>query len=93
MAGVYPGIASLCMLALTKKTLPLIKKILLVAAYLQLLAWGCDIAENYFLLKWIITPEISAEFKFYQFAVIAKWIIALAGVIIAVPMVIFNKRK
>ena len=86
MAGVFPGIASLCMLARIKMTGSIIRKILLVVAMLQIVAWGCDIYENYCLLKWINDPNIGNEFIFYHIIVFTKWIIALAGVILAIPL-------
>ena len=86
MAGVYPGIAALCMMAKYKSTGVLIRKILLVFALLQIVAWGCDIYENYFLLKWINNPVIGNEFHFYHIIVSAKWIIALAGAFFAIPL-------
>ena len=49
MAAVYPGIAALCMMARGKSTGTGIQKILLALAILQIVAWGCDIFENYFL--------------------------------------------
>lgn len=92
MAGVYPGIAALCMLARGKLAGAGIRKILLVFAALQLVAWGCDIFENLSLLKWIKNPSIGDEFSFYHFVVSAKWIIALTGALLAVPFA-FRKRN
>ena len=92
MAGVYPGIAALCMMARMKCTGKLIKGILLTCAVLQAVAWGCDIAENCFLFGWIRNPEIGTEFGLYHVIVAAKWIIALGAVIVAIPFVV-RKRK
>lgn len=88
MAGVYPGIAALCMMARGKLAGAGIRKILLAFAVLQIVAWGCDIFENYFLLKWIKNPVIGNEFSFYHFIVSAKWIIALAGALLAIPLAV-----
>ena len=93
MAGVYPGITALCMMASVNKIAVITKRILFIAAFLQLLAWGCDIVENYFLLKWINKPEITNEFTLYHIAVITKWSIALTGIFIAVPILIFRKSR
>jgi len=92
MAGVYPGIAALCMMAREKSPGQFLKKILFAFAVLQLIAWGCDIAENYYLLKWIKNPVIGNEFGIYHIIVWVKWIIALTGAVIAIPLAL-RKRK
>ena len=93
MAGVFPVIASLCMMARAKKTSQVLKNILSFAAILQLIAWGFDIIENYFLLKWIDHPLIGSEFLFYHIVVITKWVIALSGTIISIPLLLIHKTK
>lgn len=90
MAGVYPGIAALCMMARSKLAAAGIRKILLALAVLQIVAWGCDIFENCYLLKWIKNPVIGNDFGTYHFIVYLKWIIALAGALVAIP---FALRK
>jgi hypothetical protein len=92
MAGVYPGIAAICMMAREKSISSVLRKLLLVLAVLQLVAWGCDIAENCYLLKWIKSPDIGNEFGLYHFIVYSKWGIALAGALIAIPLAV-RKRK
>ena len=92
MAGVYPGITSLCMMAREKVMSSLLKGILYVVAWLQLLAWAGDIIENYYLLSWIQKPEIGNEFIFYHFVVGAKWVIALAGVLLPIPFLLRRKK-
>lgn len=92
MLGVYPGIAALCMMAREKSGSNFARKILLSLALLQVVAFGCDIAENSYLLKWIKNPVIGNEFGLYHFIVTAKWMIALLAALIAIPMVC-TKRK
>jgi hypothetical protein len=92
MAGIYPAIASLCMMGRARTNSPAAKKFLAVMAFLQLLAWGCDIGENMFLLKWASNSTISDEFKTYHFIVSTKWVLALAGVIVGI-IFLFSKRK
>ncbi len=92
MAGVYPGIAALCMMARDKSANSVIRKTLLVFAALQLVAWGCDIAENCYLLKWIKKPDIGIEFGVFHLVVYSKWLIALSAALIAIPLAI-RKRK
>ena len=62
-------------------------------AWFQLLAWAFDIIENYYLLSWIQQPQIGNEFVLYHFIVGAKWIIALAGVLAAIPFVMRHKKN
>lgn len=92
MLGVYPGIAALCMMAREKSGSNFARKILLSLALLQVVAFGCDITENSYLLKWIKNPVIGNEFGLYHFIVAAKWMIALLAALIAIPMVC-TKRK
>ncbi len=93
MAGVYPGIAALCMMTVGKVTKNGIKKILVVLAFMQLVAWGCDIYENILLLRWVSYPVIGNEFGFYHFIVALKWVFALAGVLTAVVFFFSGKRS
>lgn len=92
MAGVYPGIAALCMMAREKASNSILRKTLFALALLQAVAFGCDIAENCYLLGWMKTPVINNEFALYHFIVAAKWIIALTAALIAIPLA-FRKRK
>ncbi len=92
MAGVYPGIAALCMMAREKVTSSLLRNVLVAFAVLQLVALGCDIAENYYLLKWIKYPVIGNEFGMYHFIVAVKWILAVSAVLFAIPLAL-KKRK
>ena len=92
MAGVYPGIASLCMMAKEKINNKKVRRFLFLLASLQLVAWGCDVYENMCLLKWIKTPAIISGFDFYHFIVGLKWIIALAGALTATGCFLFGKK-
>jgi hypothetical protein len=88
MTGVYPGIAALCMMAREKRANSVIKKLLASAALLQIVAFGCDIIENYYLLKWLANPQIGVEFSFFHIVVSTKWFLAIAAALIAIPLVI-----
>ena len=93
MAGVYPVITSLCMMTREKVISALLKRILYIVAWLQLLAWAGDIIENYYLLSWVQNPVIgNEEFIFYDFIVGAKWIIALTGVLLSIPLLLRRKK-
>jgi len=93
MAGVYPGIAALCMMAKGKISGAWIKNILVLFAILQSIAWGCDIVENNYLFKWMNSPVGEREFGLYHIVVIAKWIIALGGALVSIPIVLWPKRS
>jgi hypothetical protein len=92
MAGVYPGIAALCMMARQKLMTVSLKKILFALAILQSAAWVGDIGENLYMLKWKDHPDIGREFSFYHFIVAAKWIIALTGVLFSAAMLLSRKK-
>jgi len=91
MAGVYPGIMSLCMMAREKLSFTIFRKILFLLAIFQLFAWAADITENYYLLLWIKKPVIGNEFEWYHVIVAIKWIIALAGALLSIPVVLRKK--
>ena len=69
MAGCYPGIVCLCMLASKKTSRKSIKSILFTLAFLQIFGWTFDVVENYYLLKWLKDPVIGDEFGFYHLVV------------------------
>jgi hypothetical protein len=93
MAGVYPGIAALCMMGREKAASKTLKKILGALAVLQLLAWGCDIFENVCLLTWIKDPIIGNEFGYYHVIVWTKWILALTGALVSIPVCLKRKKN
>lgn len=95
MAGCYPGIAGLCMMAAEKIRSKNIKRVLFIFAFLQLFAWAFDMIENYYLLKWLKQPVIGSEFGFYHMVVYSKWAIALSGALIALSTLVATlfKRK
>lgn len=92
MAGVYPGIAALCMMA-KRKHGKVVGRILLALALLQIVAWGCDIFENCSLLNWIKDPHAVENFSTYHLIVYAKWTLALIGAFVAIPLVLIKKKK
>jgi hypothetical protein len=93
IAGCYPGIACLCMMAMAKTKQPGLKKFVFIMACLQLFAWAFDIIENYYLLKWLEQPVIGNEFGFYHIVVYSKWIIALTGALIATTILVSSMFK
>lgn len=93
MAGVFPGIAALCMMARFKTASTTFKKVLLTAAVLQLVAWICDIIENNLLLSWVSNPEKIRMFSEFHLIVWVKWILAISGAILSIPVVLKKKTK
>lgn len=92
MAGVYPGIASLCMMARGKNRNNGMRQILLVLAFAQGIAWVCDIAENLYLLSWLRQPSAAGSFDTFHLIVWVKWGFALAGALVAIPLAIRKAR-
>ena len=95
MAGCYPGIACLCMIAAEKVRSKPMQRVLFIFAFLQLFAWAFDVIENYYLLKWLRQSVIGNEFGFYHVVVYSKWAIALSGAVIALSTLVATlfKRK
>ena len=95
MAGCYPGIVCLCMVASAKAAGKNLKRILFILAFLQIFGWTFDVIENYYLLKWLKNPVIGEEFGFYHVVVYTKWIIALTGALFAIVILVGSmfKRK
>jgi len=93
MAGCYPGIACLCMMASAKTNSKNLKRILFILAFLQIFGWTFDIIENYYLLKWLKSPAIGYEFGFYHVVVYSKWIIALTGALFAIVILVGSMFK
>lgn len=83
MAGVYPGIVCLCMIAAGKLKIKWLAWLLIILAIFQIVAWVFDILENYYLLKWLKNPVIGDEFGVYHIIVYSKWLIALTGALLS----------
>jgi hypothetical protein len=97
MVGIYPCIAALCILATEKTSAKILKSLLIILAVFQLIAWGCDIAENSYLLKWLKNSPFEKdinqqELNNFHLIVGAKWIIALLGIILSLPFVFLRKK-
>ncbi len=93
MAGIYPGIACLCMMIKEKFRGKILPNILFTLAMLQPIAWIFDIVENSFLLKWLAKPEIGDEFSIYHNIVAAKWLIALTGLLLSSLLFLMPKQN
>lgn len=93
MTGVFPGMAALCMMAREKTASTTLQKILFTLAVLQTVAWACDIYENSRMLTWVYNKATGNEFDFYHIVVSLKWIIALAGAIVSIPLNIVKRKR
>lgn len=93
MAGVYPGIAALCMMGRLKASGRRMKSLLFAMALLQGAAWLCDIAENSFLLHWVKSPAATGSFAVYHLIVWTKWILALSSVFLAVTQALRRNKQ
>jgi hypothetical protein len=93
MAGVYPAIASLCMMVREKTRGNPTRNFLFALAMLQPIAWAFDVTENIYLLDWMDKPEIGDEFSMYHNIVAAKWIIALVGFLSAMIFLAYRRRN
>ena len=93
MAGAYPGIASLCMMAREKISRKGLRNVLLALAFLQPVAWAFDIIENIFILRWMNDPVIGNELGMYHNIVIAKWLIAISGGLFGAVTFLVKKSK
>lgn len=92
MAGVYPGIAALCMMGRLRSAGRQWRKWLGWLAGLQLVAWGCDLAENSYLLAWLDDPASVSGFETYHIVVYVKWGLALAGALAGIIFSLKGKR-
>jgi len=95
MAGCYPGIACLCMMARMEIGRKSIKSILFIFAFLQNFGWTFDVIENFYLLKWLKNPVVGDEFGFYHVVVYSKWTIALLAAVFSISILVRSvlKRK
>jgi hypothetical protein len=92
MAGIYPAIASLCMMTRERINKKGVQNVLFGLAMLQPVAWLFDIIENSYLLNWMEKPVIGDEFTMYHNIVAAKWIIALAGALTGIFAWLLKKQ-
>ena len=88
MAGVYPGICALNMMAANKTRNRAFRMILFFFGAIQILGWVFDITDNYYLLKWLHSPVIGNEFDFYHVIVYSKWIIAISGALLGLSTIL-----
>jgi hypothetical protein len=104
MAGCYPGILVLCLIALRRiATINSLqkdlqqkitgggwKKLLAVLAILQLFAWGLDVWENAQIEQWLNTNMVNNNIAFFKARVYAKFAFALAGFFTAAGLLLLS---
>ena len=93
MAGVFPGLASLCMMARERTGNKLIQSLLLLFAFLQFFAWGFDIYENIHLIKWLNNPATVDGIDFYHLLVRLKFIFAFGALLVLLVAFLFFRKK
>lgn len=93
MAGVYPGIAALCMMAREKAANRNLRKILMALAALQTIAWLFDIIENCYLLHWIKSPDQVTDMVSYHLIVYTKWGLAITGALSGILFSLLRSKK
>jgi hypothetical protein len=91
MAGIYPAVASLCIMAREKFNSISLRRIAYWLAALQIVAWGCDAGENSYLLKWLDNPVIDDSFSTYHIVVAVKWILVLIGILFSLSVLALKK--
>ncbi len=93
MAGCFPGIASLCMIAAEKVEGKKIRSILFLFAALQIVAWVLDIIENIHLIKWLKYSVIRDDLFLFHAIVYSKWLIAVTGVLVGLIVLLVHRKK
>ena len=93
MAGVFPCIAAICMLIRERIEKKIVRSILFIIAFLQLVAWSFDIYENLHLIKWMEDPSSIDKIEFYHILVRLKFILSLGGLAISALSFLFFRSK
>lgn len=93
MAGILPGITSMCMLARYRKLPAAYTKSLAVMVSLPLLAWLADIAEISWLLHWIAHAHSPDGFALFRWIVAFKWLLLNAGMLRAIVGLLWPAKK
>jgi len=92
MPVAYGTICLLCMQVSHKMSLSFGTNIFMIFAYLQLIAWLCDIIENIYLLRKInprVVESTKAVHKAYLLMECIKWGIALVSTICSVTAIFY----
>jgi hypothetical protein len=86
MGATYTGIGLLCYITALKMEYAG-RYVFMILAFLQILPWLFDIAENLYLLNKVAHPVVASSdrvFKIFQFIVKAKFVIALLGAVCSI---------
>jgi hypothetical protein len=93
MAGVFPGLVSICMMVKQVCSNPFFRSLLSLFALLQFVAWGFDIYENLHLISWLNNPGSVDSLLLFHLLVKLKFIFAFgAGVIALIAFIYFRKK-
>ena len=93
MAGVFPGMACICMIVRNNCRNSFFCSMLWLFALLQFVAWSFDIYENTHLLKWLNDPQSTDTLSFFHTLVRLKFIFAFGALIISLIAFLFFRKK
>lgn len=92
MPAAYGSVFLLCMETASKLTTDTGRNIFAIMAWLQLLPWICDVAENIFLLRRISSDPADIPgktFRAYQINEWLKWGISLTGMVCSMASMLY----
>jgi len=93
MAGVFPGLACLCMMAREITGNKLVQSLLLLFGFLQFFAWGFDIYENLNLIKWLNAPATVDGIDLFHLLVRLKFLFAFVALLVSLVTFLFFRKK
>jgi hypothetical protein len=93
MAGVFPGLACICMMMRNKCRNNIMSSLLWLFALLQFVAWGFDIYENLHLIKWLNDPASIDGVDLYHLLVRLKFIIVFGALLVSLIAFLFFRKK
>lgn len=93
MAGVFPGLACICMMMRNKCRNNIMGSLLWLFALLQFVAWSFDIYENVHLIKWLNEPASVDGLDLFHLLVRLKFIFAFGALVMALVTFLFFRKK
>lgn len=90
MPGAYIGIAIFCLIAAGIPGMPA-AQLLTVLAYMQPIAWACDIIENIYLFRQVKKPVLPGALLFagYRLLEVLKWGLSGGAFLLAAALFIY----
>ena len=93
MAGVFPGLVSICMMTRERTANKLVQSLLILFAFLQIFAWGFDVYENLHLIKWLKYPSTVEGIDFFHLLVQLKFLFAFGALLVSLIAFLFFRKK